>query len=482
MLFNSFPFLVFFIAVTIIYFSLPYRFRWILLLISSYYFYMCWKAEYVILIIISTLIAYYTALLMTDTKKLFRKKMYLCLSLVSNLAILLGFKYVDFITDNLQTFLDYFNLSAAIPRPDILLPIGISFYTFQILGYSIDVYRQKVQPERHLGIFAVYVAFFPQLVAGPIERANRLLPQFKKRNDIKYINVKQGLELSMWGLFKKVAIADSIAGLVDVVYATPQSHSGFTLVLATFLFSIQIYCDFSGYSDIAIGIAKILGYDLMVNFRQPYFSKSISEFWRRWHISLSTWFRDYLYIPLGGNRVSKPRWCINIMIVFAVSGLWHGANWTFFVWGLLHGTYLLVSVLTDPWRKQLSRYLKLQKVPRLQSFCSTATVFLLVTAGWVFFRANSLNDAFYILTHFFDFHDIGLINIWSIGIPRFQTMMAFVLTAVLFVVDYVLAKDLWIKNYVWNSIPLRYACYCMCFYGIIFFGIFGEIEFIYFQF
>lgn len=482
MLFNSFPFLIFFVVVTILYFSLPYRFRWILLLTSSYYFYMCWKAEYVILIIASTLIAYFTALLIAATDDRFRKKIYLCLSLISNLAILLSFKYADFLTDNVQTFLDYFNVSVTIPHLNILRPIGISFYTFQILGYSIDVYRQKIPPEKHLGIFALYVAFFPQLVAGPIERANRLLPQFKQRNYIKYINVKQGLELSMWGLFKKVAIADSIAGLVDVVYASPQSHSGFILALATFLFSIQIYCDFSGYSDIAIGIAKILGYDLMVNFRQPYFSRSISEFWRRWHISLSTWFRDYLYIPLGGNRVSMQLWCVNIIIVFAVSGLWHGASWTFVIWGLLHGIYLLVSVSTDSWRKQLSRSLMFYKVPRLQSFCSTATVFLLVSAGWVFFRANSLSDAFYILTHIFDVHEIDLTNIWSLGIPRFQTMMAFVLTTVLFCVDYILAKDLRIKDYVWNSVPLRYACYCMCFYGIVFFGIFGEIEFIYFQF
>jgi len=270
--------------------------------------------------------------------------------------------------------------------------------------------------------------------------------------------------------------------VVNTVYETPHAHSGAVLLLATFFFSVQIYCDFSGYSDIAIGIARILGYKLMVNFRQPYFSKSISEFWQRWHISLSTWFRDYLYIPLGGNRVSRQRWSLNILLVFAVSGLWHGANWTFVVWGLLHGFYLLIGTATRSWRRKLSHALGLDAFPRLQSFCMAAVVFLLVLVGWIFFRARTLSDAVYILSHLFVFGDFAVSDLWNLGIPRFQMMTAFVLIPVLFCVDCILAGGLPLKQYVWARAPLRYACYCLCFYGIVFFGVFGAVGFIYFQF
>ncbi|MBN1127144.1 MAG: MBOAT family protein [Sedimentisphaerales bacterium] len=482
MLFNSFEFLFFFIIVVTLYFLLPDRFRWILLLGSSYYFYMCWKAEYLVLILVSTLIAYGTGILMGRTDNNVSRKIYLCISLCSNLGILFFFKYANFFGANIQFFLDQFDVSATIPHLNILLPVGISFYTFQVLSYTIDVYRRKTLPEKHLGLFAVYVAFFPQLVAGPIERSHRLLPQFREQKRFEYSNIRQGAELAMWGLFKKMVVADLISIVVDSVYGSPQSYSGMILILATFFFTIQIYCDFSGYSDIAIGIAKILGYDLMINFRQPYFSRTISEFWQRWHISLSTWFRDYLYIPLGGSRVSKRRWYCNILVVFAVSGLWHGANWTFVVWGLLHGVYLLLGSATQSWRKRLSGILRLDQIPRLHEVWKILFVFVLVAVGWIFFRARSLSDAFYIVGHLFDFGGFRVADLWTLGLPRFEMMVALGSIGVLFCVDCIASEGLLSKEYVRESTVLRYICYAVCFYAIVFFGVFDKIEFVYFQF
>ncbi len=443
---------------------------------------MCWKAEYVILIMTSTLIAYYTGILIDRSKTSFWKKVYLCISLFVNLGILFAFKYANFIGDSVNSALNHFNLLGSIPHLKVMLPVGISFYTFQTLSYTIDVYRKRTEPEKHIGIFAVYVSFFPQLVAGPIERSSRLLPQFRERKKIEYENVKQGLELVMWGLFKKVVIADLVSISVNNVYAEPQNFSGAILLIATFFFSIQIYCDFSGYSDMAIGIAKIFGYDLMTNFRQPYLSKTVSEFWERWHISLSTWFRDYLYIPLGGNRVPKHRWYMNIFIVFAVSGLWHGANWTFVVWGLLHGFYLVFAAVTKSCREQICRVLLLHKVPKLHSFCKVVTVFMFVLVGWVFFRAQTIKEAVYILANFFDFGGFRIGDLRAFGIPKFEMLISFVSITILFCVDYLSSEGIRLKRYIWEKPVLRYACYSMCFYGIVFFGVFDKVEFIYFQF
>ena len=331
MFFNSLEFAVFFPIVVGLYLLTPERFRWTLLLAASYYFYAAWKAEYLILILVSTLIDYTVALRMEKASNPAKRRSWLIVSLCSNLGILFSFKYFNFFNDSVRTVFDQFNIFYDVPAFEVLLPVGISFYTFQTLSYTIDVYRGQRPAERHIGIFALYVAFFPQLVAGPIERSTRLLPQFFKKVELTYERTVDGLRLMLWGFFKKLVIADRVGAYVDVVYASPDDHSGMTVLIATYFFAFQIFCDFSGYSDIAIGSARILGYDLMDNFRRPYFSKSISEFWRRWHISLSTWFRDYVYIPLGGNRVVKWRWYYNLMVVFVVSGLWHGANWTFVV-------------------------------------------------------------------------------------------------------------------------------------------------------
>ncbi|CAN5908465.1 hypothetical protein BH23GEM7_BH23GEM7_20090 [soil metagenome] len=346
MLFNSLQFLFFFPVVVALYFATPHRFRWTLLLAASYYFYACWKPEYLLLIIASTLVDYGAALGMGAAATQARRKAFLALSLGSNLGLLFAFKYFNFFNESARALFDQFNLFYGVPAFDVLLPVGISFYTFQTLSYTIDVYRGQREPERHLGIFALYVSFFPQLVAGPIERSTRLLPQFFEKHEFSADRVSSGLRLILWGFFKKIVIADRLAIYVNEVYGNPAGFDGPTLLLATYFFAFQIYCDFSAYSDIAIGAARVMGFELMQNFRRPYFARSIHEFWQRWHISLSTWFRDYVYIPLGGNRVPFWRWYVNLFAVFLVSGLWHGANWTFVVWGGLHGFYLVFSLMT----------------------------------------------------------------------------------------------------------------------------------------
>lgn len=398
MLFNSLHFLFFFPTVVAIYFALPGRFRWMLLLAASYYFYMCWKAEYAILIVVSTLIDYFAVLGMARQTEQRKKRKFLALSLASNLGILFAFKYFNFFSDSVRGVLGQFNVFYDTPAFHVLLPVGISFYTFQTLSYTIDVYRGRLEPERHLGIFAVYVAFFPQLVAGPIERATHLLPQFRKTFRFDYERAASGLHLILWGLFKKVAIADRLSFYVDRIYNDPTAWTGLPVIVATYFFAIQIYCDFSGYSDIAVGTARIMGFDLMRNFERPYLATDVGTFWRRWHVSLSTWFRDYVYLPLGGNRVSKGRWYANLLIVFLVSGLWHGARWTFVIWGALHGAYLVAAVVTKSARAKLRRSVGLERVPRLARWLQVAITFHLVLFAWVFFRANTVSDAFVILS------------------------------------------------------------------------------------
>ncbi|MCB1095041.1 MAG: MBOAT family protein [Verrucomicrobiae bacterium] len=399
MLFNSIDFIVFFPIVVALFFALPHRLRWMLLLAASYYFYMCWKAEYALLILASTMVDYYAALRMQRSEK--HKRFYLGLSLVSNLGMLFGFKYFNFFNESARALFDQFNVFYDVPAFDVLLPVGISFYTFQTLSYTIDVYRGKHEAESHFGIFALYVAFFPQLVAGPIERPSHLIPQFKKKQIFDPALAGSGLRLMLYGLFKKLIVADRLSVYVDTVYAAPDVHSWVTLTVATVFFAVQIYCDFSGYSDIAIGASRVMGYDLMINFRRPYFSKSLAEFWRRWHISLSTWFRDYVYISLGGNRRGYWRHLLNLSAVFLISGLWHGANWTFVVWGAIHGAVLCLSILTRDWRESLPGYQWLSNHQRIHHTLQIITVFTIVNIAWIFFRASNVTEAATIVSRIF---------------------------------------------------------------------------------
>lgn len=398
MLFNSPEFVLFLPFVVALYFLAPQKIRWLLLLIASYYFYACWKVTYAGLMMVSTSIAYFTSIWMERTSKPRKKKLYLLISVISNLTILFGFKYFNFFNESFRTVFAHYNLIYNVPALNVLLPVGISFYTFQTLSYTIDVYRGQMKAERHFGIFALYVSFFPQLVAGPIERSTRLLPQFFEKHQFDIERVFSGLKLIVWGFFMKLVVADRAAIYVNTIYNNQAEHSGVSLIVATVFFAFQIYCDFAGYSSIAIGSARLMGYDLMQNFNRPYFATSIHDFWSRWHISLSTWFRDYLYIPLGGNRVVKWRYYYNLFIVFLVSGLWHGANWTFVVWGALHGFYLVSAIISKDWRNQAATAVGLVQKPILNRALNIFVTFVLVCFAWVFFRANNVSDAFAIIS------------------------------------------------------------------------------------
>jgi len=391
-LFNSLDYLVFLPAVVCLYFCCPQRLRWALLLGASYLFYAAWRVEYLVLIITSTLVDYGAGLAMGRSETRRPRRKWLWLSLAVNLGLLFVFKYANFASESARVVSERLGLWIDFPTLQVLLPVGISFYTFQTLSYSIDVYRGDREPERHLGRFAVYVAFFPQLVAGPIERSLRLLPQFGERHSFDWSRLKGGLWLILWGFFKKLVVADQAGLYVDAVYADPDAHGGLAQLAASYLFAFQLYCDFSGYSDIAIGSAQMLGFRLMENFRRPYVAQTVQDFWRRWHVSLSTWFRDYVYVPLGGSRGTTARWAVAIAVVFLASGLWHGANWTFVVWGALHAVYVFCGAATANSRKRFTARLP-AAVARCLPFCRAAFVFHLWVFSLIFFRSPSLADA-----------------------------------------------------------------------------------------
>lgn len=391
--FNSLAFAIFLPIVFVVYWAIPHKYRWMLLLISSYYFYMCWNPKYIILIIFTTVVSYFAALIIDKTNHKSKKKISLNITLIICLGVLFFFKYYNFFIENINKLISCFINNWTPTYLDLLLPVGISFYTFQTLSYVIDVYKGKIKPEQHIGIYAAYISFFPQLVAGPIERTENLLPQIKKEQKFDYNLAVYGLKQMLWGFFKKIVIADTLGAYVDATYNNLYENMSYNILLAIFFFSIQIYCDFSGYSDIAIGTAKLMGINLMKNFDSPYMSSSIKEFWSRWHISLSTWFRDYLYIPLGGNRCSKLRSSINLLITFLVSGLWHGASWTFVLWGGIHGFVQIIEKLLP------QKLIKQNENNVIKKIISVIFTFIIVCISWVFFRANTFQEAIYVLSH-----------------------------------------------------------------------------------
>jgi alginate O-acetyltransferase complex protein AlgI len=403
MLFNSLEFLLFFPSVVILYFALPHKFRWVFLLAASYYFYMNWKPIYAILIFFSTLITWGCGLLVERSQSKSRKKTFLVLSLIINFSILFTYKYFNFLNESVFNVLDLMNIRWEVPNLDLLLPVGISFYTFQAVGYTIDVYRGELKAEKNLGIYALFVSFFPQLVAGPIERAKNLLPQFREVHYYDASRLESGIKQMIWGFFMKLVVADRLSLIVNTAYNNVEAHNGVTLLIATVFFAFQIYCDFAGYSNIAIGASRIMGFDLMTNFKRPYLATNITDFWRRWHISLSTWFKDYLYIPLGGNRVSAAKNYFNVFITFLVSGIWHGANWTFVIWGSLHGIYNALQKLLGIDQIRFSRF---SGFKLLMIFIN----FILVTLAWVFFRANTTTDGFSIIGKIFTDHGVPFVD------------------------------------------------------------------------
>jgi len=495
MLFNSYQYLIFLPLVVVLYYAFPYRLRNLLLLFASYYFYMCWKAEYAVLIGLSTVTIYYAAKFIANSQSLLSKKIWLASSLVVNLGILFFFKYFNFFNESFKSVFNQLEISYSVEAIDYLLPVGISFYTFQSLSYAIDVYRGNKMPEQSLIRFALYVSFFPQLVAGPIERSTRLLPQFLLRHNFDYDKAVNGLRLIMWGFFKKMVIADRLAPLVEPIYAEPGKFDGGTLLVSTYAFTFQIFCDFSAYSDIAIGSALILGFSLMNNFDRPYFAVSLPDFWKRWHISLTSWFRDYLYVSLGGNRVSKARWYVNILIVFLVSGLWHGANWTFVAWGAVHGGLVILSRLTMPVREKLAKLSGLSRLPRFHKFMRILITFHLVVFAWVFFRAKDISQAFLILKKI----ALSAVDLLTFSIP-WETLynfswistrlkpedlrLAFTFVLAMEMVHF-LQREKSIESFVSNKpLLLRWGIYCVMIWVTVIFGIYGNnpTEFVYFQF
>lgn len=480
MIFNSLQYFVFFPVVILVYFSLPHRWRWAWLLAASIFFYMSFVPIYILILGGAIVIDYFMGIRIEGSSGVSRK-MWLVASMTANVGVLATFKYFDFLNDSLGSAFQAVGLHYPVMHLGILLPIGLSFHTFQAMSYTIEVYRARQAAEKHFGFFALYVMFFPQLVAGPIERPQNLLHQLKERHFFEYERIAGGLRLIAGGLIKKIAIADRLALYVAPVYANPEGYTGAPLITATVFFAFQIYCDFSAYSDIAIGSAQVLGVRLLQNFRNPYSSRSVPEFWTRWHISLSTWFRDYIYLPLGGNRVPAPLWLRNILVTFVLSGLWHGANWTFIAWGALNGLFVVIGRATADVRARLRNATGLARVPFLEGKLRVVTTFALICSAWVLFRAESMSDAAFIYTHMF-----SNLRGSRVALPTFGYNAV--------VTSFLLIAGLLVAEHMGNRVPIRdrvaklgpayrwslYYAACML---IIMFGMFDRSSpFIYFRF
>lgn len=482
MLFNSLEFAIFLPIVFILYWIVSGNrmLRNALLLIASYVFYGWWDWRFLFLIIISSFVDFIIGQKLYKSNKKSNRKIFLLISLSVNLGLLFYFKYANFF---IESFVDSFRLfgkELEVSTLNIILPVGISFYTFQTLSYTIDIYRKQLEPTKDWLAFFAFVAFFPQLVAGPIERASHLLPQFYKTYKFNYNQIKNGLLLIAFGLFKKMVIADRAAVYVNEVYNNPADYEGVQLILGTLLFAFQIYCDFSGYSDIAIGTARTLGFDLMKNFDSPYFSKSITEFWRRWHISLSTWFRDYVYIPLGGSRRGKYRTYANLFIVFLVSGLWHGAAMTFVIWGAIHGLIIVLEKATYKLKTPAYNLIGFNKNSFSNKLFFTAITFFIVCVAWIFFRANNLNDSILILKQ--SFNITGNSNIYTAGLDLYNMNILFISIFSLIFIEIIHKK---INLYTFlnkQSVVFRWSFYFLIFAVIFIFREVSIQEFIYFQF
>lgn len=501
MLFNSAQFLIFLPIVVLIYFIIPQRVRYIWLLVCSYYFYMCWNAKYALLMLFSTFTTYFCGLGIEHIKHMDcpagravrLKKRCVAASLIINLGILFFFKYFDFAWENLARVLALGGITLAAPKFDIILPVGISFYTFQALGYTIDVYRDDIYAEKNFLRYALFVSFFPQLVAGPIERSKNLLRQLAAPAKFKFENLRDGLLIMLWGYFLKLVIADRLGIYVDSVYASWESYiyAAWYLIIAVIFFVIQVYCDFYGYTMIATGAARILGVQLMRNFDAPFLSQSVAEFWRRWHISLSSWFKDYLYIPLGGNRKGKLRKYLNILITFTVSGLWHGANWTFVVWGFLNGLFQVIGDLFKPVRSLVIRFLALKKDGIGLTLLRIAVTFSLFALSMVFFRAPSVWAACQILRGIFHADNIWILFDGSLTVgtglnPQNMGILIAALCVLLFS-DILRCKNISAQEIIAKQDWLcQIAVIAFSVLFILLFGIWGgtydAASFIYFQF
>ncbi len=475
MLFNSVEFALFYILVTTLYFLSPYKFRWVILLAASCYFYMAFVPIYILILGFTIVIDYFAGIYIEQAQNPGRRKLLLMASLFANIGILAVFKYYNFINLNIDFLLHKFNYHNPIPYLTILLPIGLSFHTFQAMSYTIEVYRGNHKAEKHFGIYALYVMFYPQLVAGPIERPQNILYQMHAKYPFNYNLMVSGLRMMLWGFFKKLVIADRLSIFVSSVFNNPDLHNGSTIVIASLFFAVQIYCDFSGYTDIAIGCAKTMGFDLMKNFNRPYFAGNIQDFWRRWHISLSTWFRDYLYIPLGGSKVGTFRRYLNLFIIFLVSGIWHGANYTYIIWGALHGFYSVVYVIIKPYLRKTPENEFAASLMRVGNIFLT-TVF--VTFAWIFFRANSVGDAFTLIGNLKSF---GAKPFFGDGVSNFghSLLAIFILFVVEYKMEYLPQKFNFFTS---PNIVVRWGALATTVFLILILGVFNGGQFIYFQF
>lgn len=476
MLFNSFHFIIFFVLVTSAYFAIQHKYRWLLLLVASCYFYMAFVPVYILILGFTIVVDYFAGIFLEDSEGK-RRKYFLVASLIANIGVLAFFKYYNFLNENLTELLHGAGYKNPVPYLSILLPIGLSFHTFQAMSYTIEVYRGKQKAERHFGIYSLYVMFYPQLVAGPIERPQNLLHQFYEKHELDYRNVTEGLKLMLWGFFKKIVVADRLAIYVNTVYGHDERYGGVTFLMATIFFSFQIYCDFSGYSDIAIGAARVMGFKLMTNFNRPMFAKSTAEFWKRWHISLSTWFKDYLYIPLGGSRVKVHRLYLNLFIVFVISGLWHGANWTFVIWGAINGFYLIFGAITKKHRDRFNDWVGISKYRAAHLTVQVLTTFILVALVRVFFRAENITHATTILKKIFSFSG----TLWFEG----ASSAAMSLIAIFILLFAELKKEYYKGSFSFfnNSNQwVRKFSYAALILMILLFGVFDGGQFIYFQF
>lgn len=467
MIFNSIQYIIFLPIIFLLYWAMPHKWRNWLLLIASYYFYMCWNALYAILITFTTISTWKLATMMNGKSPKIRKIL-LSLSVTLNLSILFTFKYYDFLMSILADLTNLLSIQIVPVKLGLLLPVGISFYTFQAIGYSIDVYRRDIKSENNLGVFALFISFFPQLVAGPIERASHLLPQFKEQKSFSYENFRNGLMIILFGFFLKLGLADRCAIYVDSIFNNISQHNGASYLLASICFTFQIYGDFFGYSLIAIGSAKMLGYNMCDNFNRPYLSTSITEFWHRWHISLSSWFRDYVYIPLGGSRCSGIRRNMNLMATMLLSGLWHGASMNFVVWGGLHGIVMCAE-----------RTLGIAKAPqnKLTYYIRIATTFIIVCFLWIFFRADTLTDALTIISGIFT----------DFGKPYIVWAHIIIIAFVLFILamqEIIYEKGFHVSSIhnIWLRHSVRYAFIVLTISFIMLFGVLNGDQFIYFQF
>lgn len=496
MLFNSFDFVKFFPIVLMLYFVIPKKARYIWLLLTSYYFYMGWNARYALLLLFSTLITYLSSLLLARWREQEKKKkLVVAVCVLVNFGILFVFKYLTFASEIVVKVANIFGRELQEPKIDLLLPVGISFYIFQAVGYMMDVYREKIEAEKNFFRYALFVSFFPQLVAGPIERSGNFLPQIQNLHNIKlwdFNRIRSGALIMMYGYIMKMIIADRAAIFVDTVYHVEKynQYVGFTVFVAAVLFSIQIYCDFAGYTFIAIGAARIMGVQLMNNFNAPYFATSIKDFWDRWHISLTTWFRDYLYFPLGGSRKGKFRKYINILIVFTVSGLWHGAGWHFVAWGMLHGILRVLEEVTAGVRKKVANILNVRQNVFSYKVFQIALTFFVVTIAWIFFRAASLRQALDMITNMFMQANTWVLfdgSLFTLGLDAKDFNVLIVFIVVMMIVDYLRSKKIPLaEKFGKQNILMQWLVFLVGIWVILVFGVYGPgydaTQFIYFQF